>query len=188
MTALFEWVWPQAIGAVLLAVAVLGALRRGGRAWLVPALALAACLAWLATSLAVQTPREAVRAQTAALVEMAAPLDRAAFERLMSDRAAVLGPGGGVLLDRDTLLAQLTRYGARGAEGDHRLVSSDIEMRGDAAASALIRVRSRGGAAQFPTLTDWDVLWQRDADGPWRVHTLRWLAMNGSAPPTGVLR
>ena len=189
MTPLFDTLWiPVAVVVLGLVLIVVGGTRRS-RAVQGAGLALSGVgAAGLAASLLIQTPREAVAAQTEALVAMAGPFDPAGFDAVLARDAVVLEPGGAVLLDRVALGERLDRWNGRGGGFDHRLVSIDVQMRGDDGASSLIRVRTNGGPAQFPTLTDWEVLWTRDGDGQWRASSLRWISMNGSAPPTGRVR
>ena len=142
----------------------------------------------LVASIMTQTPAERVDAQTQRLVDLAGPFDAAAFDAVLAPDAVVLDPGGKPLLDRVALRSSLDRWNGRGDAFDHRLVSSDVEMRGDHAASSLIRVRTNGGPAQMPTLTVWEVLWRLDADNAWRVASLRWIQMNSAAPPTDLVR
>lgn len=129
----------------------------------------------------VETPRERVRARTAALVHATGRADAPAVATLLSDEVDLLMGGQRVPGGRGVILAALAAIEGQYAPMEARVVSLQARVDSPTRARTQVQVRAapEGGA---PSLSWWLLNWSTDATGEWRITRIDGLLINGQRP------
>ena len=191
---LFEQPWPLviALGAMAVVLTVV-AQRRDSRAIRMVAWSLAIgagvvyALAWQVT-----TDRQRLLHATEALVlSTESPMD---VEHLagtwLSDQTTLIGPGGEPWLDREAIERQLRTADQRHAieQQSIRRLGAEVTQPGYGRSIVEVSTQAGGGTRGFgPLRTEWDLYWQADEHGQWRVQEIHWVSFRNQPPERRLL-
>lgn len=190
---LFESPWLLVAAFALAGLLLFFAVRERPAVWLLGPVAcglLAAGSFALANS--VVTDREAAEEAVRSMVAAAAPFDAAAFDAALRADAQLLGPTGEPWLRLSDLRSRIERFAGASGSVEHVIKTLEVDpvsagSDGRASTLALLRVTSRGGpgpgGSGLPTTTDWELDLRRGPQGPWQIHSFRWLRLNLQPPP-----
>ena len=184
---IFENPWPAVIACLAVAsiLRVVGRRRGESRTLRISWVFLALGVLSYATAALVQTDREAILAETQSLVEAAWPVDEAAWRRLLASNALLLGPDG---QPWDELTAEFVASKLE----QHRV--EETTLRGVDATTGrpgygVSRMSLSSSVGEgFPMQTDWEVVWQEQADGRWQVLSMKWVSVRNQQPTPGLYR
>jgi len=188
---LFEEPWPA---VVVLACAAFGlllaAMRRRQRAFSVAAaVCVALAVGVYVVSVLVTTDREVVERRTRQLVAATAPIEPATLRAMIDPSAAVMLPNGVVLPMSLALSDELIHAVDRHAIHGQSIGGLHVEMTGDDAAVARLRVRSTmNGRAYDAVHTEWRLTWRHQPDGAWRIVAVEWLKFQNQEPTVALWR
>ncbi|HEX7010512.1 MAG TPA: hypothetical protein VF184_11050 [Phycisphaeraceae bacterium] len=185
---LLERPWPLVIALLAVAAAVQVAARRrssrraGWAAWLIAAGA--AGVALLAYT--VTTDRERLTQLTVELVQAATqPVNLAVVDQTLHPDAVLRGPGGQVWMPFQNIRWELEQAVQRLGVTDHAIRQLGVEASGDRGRSALA-LRTHLGETGMPVSTSWNLVWQRQSEGDWRIVEIQWLTLQDQPPTRGM--
>lgn len=136
------------------------------------------------TATLVDTDRELLIERTEAFVVATSPADEAALTALLADRAVLMGPGGDVW---DNLSGAFIAQELREHEvQDNTTRAVDASSRRGGRGISTLDVSSRLGG--FPMRTQWELEWQKDPRGEWRITGMKWLSFNQQDPNPNLYR
>ncbi|MEL7088175.1 MAG: hypothetical protein AAGL98_06985 [Planctomycetota bacterium] len=179
-TLLFENPWP----AVIALLGVSSVLRLVGKrqdqkrlvqvSWVALFLGLGVYL----TATLVNTDRETLIERTRAMIAATSPVDEPALRALFADRALLLGPEGDVWDELDAVFVarELDEHGVK--DNQIRLVDARANRPGVGFSTLDVSSKIMG----IPQRSTWELAWQRDADGDWRITSMKWLTFNRQTP------
>jgi hypothetical protein len=129
----------------------------------------------------VETPREALKARTRALVEAVAEADSAALDDLLDRSVQVTLSGGGIRLgnlDKREIIARAEDY-MRGSYAVESWSVPTLQAAADGpeVGRTLLRVVVTPEATRFPTGSWWAIDWER-IGGAWRAVEIELLRVN----------
>ena len=184
---LLENPWPLVIA--LLAVSAV--LRTVGKRQDQPKAVSASWLALLlglgvyVTATLVNTDRETLIERTETFIEAASPADEAALTALLADRVVLMGPGGDVWADLSgpIIAGRLDQYQVEVL--DLRGVDATINRPGYGVSTMTV---SHDVMGQRIPATQWEVEWQKDPQGRWRIIALKWLKYGLNEPSSNLYR
>lgn len=177
---LFENPWPAVI-ALLGVSSVLRLMgKRQGQKRLVTAswAALVLGLGVYATAALVNMDREVLIEQTEAMITATSPVDEPALRALFAPNALLLGPEGDVWDELNAVFVakELSEHGVK--DNQTRLVDAQSTQPGVGISTMDVSSKIMG----IPQRSTWELGWQKDADGRWRITSMKWLTFNRQTP------
>lgn len=136
------------------------------------------------TATLVNTDRETLIERTEAFVAATSPADEAALTALLADRAVLMGPGGDVWEDLSGAFIARELREHEVQENQMRAVDAGSNRPGFGLST--MDVSSR--LSRYPMRTQWEVQWQKDPQGQWRITGLKWLSFNQQDPSPNLYR
>ncbi|MCK4872239.1 MAG: hypothetical protein KAS72_05905 [Phycisphaerales bacterium] len=183
---------PVPVGVGLLALAVillfaanrLGRLRKG-----LPIVGGVLAISVLIFVLAavIETGRERVTDRTRALIDLIALGDDAKVGLILSEDVS-FHIGRYPRMHRKKLILRLIRHvRARDLIASHSVRDVRAEQSSPTRATTQVLVHAVTTYSGIPTPTWWQIQWQREPDGAWRVTEMHWLTLAGKTPDVEVL-
>ncbi len=183
---LLENPWPVVVGLLAVSAVLRTVGKRRDQKGLTRAswIALLLGIGVYAAATLIQTDRETLIQQTEALVAATSPADEAALTPLLADRAVLMGPGGDVWdnLTGPFIAEELREHDVQ--ENTLRMVDASSLRRGVGISTMDVSSRLAG----YPMRTQWEVQWQKDPQGRWRITGLKWLSFNQQDPTPTLYR
>lgn len=183
---LLENPWPVVIGLVAVSAVLRTISKRQGQPRLTRAswIALVLGLGVYAAATLVNTDRETLIERTELLVAATSPADEAALKGLIADRAVLMGPGGDVWDDLSAafVVRELREHQVQ----DNAVRAVDASTTRPGLGVSTMDVSSRLGG--YPMRSQWEVQWQKDPQGRWRITAMKWLSFNQQDPSPNLYR
>ncbi|MEM7626313.1 MAG: hypothetical protein AAF333_12015 [Planctomycetota bacterium] len=177
---LFENPWPAVIAllGVSSVLRLVGKRQEQKRLVIVSWAALVLGLAVYATAALVNTDREVLIERTEALVAATSPVDEPTLRAIFAENAVLLGPEGDLWDDLDAVFVaqELDEHGVK--DNQIRLVDARSPRPGVGVSTMDVSSRILG----VPQRSTWELAWQKDADGRWRITSMKWLTFNRQTP------
>lgn len=132
----------------------------------------------------VNTNRETMIERTEAFVAATSPPDEAALRALLADRVVLMGPGGDVWEDltAEFIAREIKEHEVK----DNATRAVDAQSTRPGVGVSTMDVSSRLGG--YPMRSQWEVEWQKDPQGNWRITALKWLSFNQRDPSPNLYR